>query len=99
MALSEYRLSEEADKDIENIFDYTLETFGIDQAVKYLTDLESVLSGLPLNPEMGKARSEIKIGLRSFPYVSHVVFYRILPDHIRIVRVLHASRDVPKFFD
>lgn len=89
MALSEYRLSEEADKDIEGIFDYTLETFGFDQAVKYLTDLENILSGLPLNPEMGKARSEIKLGLRSFPFVSHVVFYR----------VLHASRDVPKFFE
>lgn len=99
MTLAEYRLSEEAGKDIEEIFDYTLEAFGIDQAVKYFTDLESTLTSLPLNPEMGKARNEIKIGLRSFPFVSHVVFYRILPDHIRIVRVLHASRDIAKFFE
>lgn len=99
MALSEYRLSEEADKDIEDIFDYTLETFGIDQAVEYLTNLENILTSLPLNPEMGKARSEIKIGLRSFPFVSHIVFYRIMPDHIRIVRFLHANRDIPKFFE
>lgn len=28
---------------------------------------------------------------------SHIIFYRICTDHIRIVRVLHGSRDLPQF--
>lgn len=99
MGLSEYRLSIEADKDIEEIFDYTMETFGLNQTLIYLKDLETTLSHLARNPEMGKDRSEIKSGLRSFPFVSHMVFYRILPDHLRVVRILLASRDISKFFE
>jgi len=46
---------------------------------------------------MGRTRNEIKKELRIFPKASHVVFYRILKDTIRIVRVLHGSKDLPSF--
>jgi toxin ParE1/3/4 len=94
-----YRLSLAADKDLEDIFDYTSDEFSSNQAVKYLSELESLFQEFCRNPEIGKRRNEIKLDLRSFPYQSHIVFYRILPDFIRIVRVLHGSRDIPRFFD
>ena len=37
-----YELSQEADKDLEEIFDYTAEKFGIEQAVGYVSDFEDV---------------------------------------------------------
>ena len=95
----EYLLSPEADRDLEEIFDYSVEKFGLDQTVKYLMELESVMIHLTEHPETGMVRDEIKIGLRSFPISSHIVFYRALDDHIRIVRVLHASRDIPRFLE
>lgn len=94
-----YQLSTAADYDLEEIFDYTLGEFGLDQAIKYVSEFESLFEQLVKNPEIGKARNEIKLGLKSFPKASHIVFYRILQDHIWIVRILHGSRDILKFFD
>ena len=63
-----------------------------------LSSIESVLNLLLSNPKLGKTRNEIKFGLRSISHSSHIIFYRILKRHIRIVRVLHGSRDLPSFF-
>lgn len=93
-----YILSEIADKDLEDIFDYTVDEFGFDQAEKYLLEIEEIFQNLIINPQIGKKRDEIKQGLYSFPKDNHIIFYRILDNHIRIVRVLHGSRDIPKYF-
>jgi toxin ParE1/3/4 len=92
-----YELSVEADKDIEAIFDYTSEEFGIDQAVIYVREFDDTFGKLLDNPELGSKRSEIRKGLRSIVKESHIVFYRVRKDRIRIVRILHASRDLPNF--
>ena len=97
MLISFYELAPMAAQDVEDIFDYTEGEYGFDQAVDYVSGLEELFQGLVENPEMGKARNEIKAGLRSFPKGQHIIFYRILDKHIRIVRVLHASRDLTKF--
>jgi len=93
-----YILSEIADKDLEDIFDYTLDEFGFNQAERYLLELEKCFQNLLLNPQSGKKRDEIKKGLYSFPNGNHIIFYRILDHQIKIVRVLHGSRDIPKYF-
>lgn len=98
-SIKAYELSKEADRDLEEIFEYTINKFGLNQAVKYLNEFEVLFSELIINPDMGKNRNEIKSGLKSFSKSAHVVFYRIQNDKIRIVRVLHGSRDVLKFFD
>ena len=92
-----YILSEIADKDLEGIFDYTFDEFGFDQAEKYLLEIEEIFQNLIANPQIGKKRDEIKQGLYSFPKDNHIIFYRILDNHIRIVRVLHGSRDISKY--
>jgi len=94
---SHYALAEIADQDLVDIYEYTEKEFGQDQAVTYLLSLEAVLNGLLENPLLGKERNEIKNGLRGFTHKEHVIFYRILEKHIRIVRVLHGSRDLPIF--
>jgi toxin ParE1/3/4 len=95
--IKSYELSLAADSDIEAIFDYTEKEFGFDQAVKYVSDLDTVFNELIRSPELGRKRNEIKIELRSLVQESHIIFYRILEDRIRIVRVLHESRDVKNF--
>lgn len=92
-----YELSQEADKDLEDIFDYTVEKFGLDQAVLYVSSFENTFEALCNNPKLGRERTEIREELRSVVKESHVVFYRILKSKIRIVRILHGSRDIVKF--
>lgn len=98
MKIKSYELSAEADADLEEIFDYTHQEFGFNQAVKYLTDLDAIFSTLISSPEIGRLRSEIRTELYSISEQEHVIFYRILPDKIRIVRVLHGSKDLPRHF-
>lgn len=90
-------LSQKADSDIECLYDDGVSRFGKVQAIKYLEELNLMLTFLSENSEVGKKRDEIKINLVSFPYASHIVFYRIFKTHIRIIRILYGGRDLIKF--
>jgi len=93
--VSSYILAEAAEADVSDIFDYTLGAHGSKQAADYLSGLEEALAALVQQPGLGRARPEIREGLHSIPYQHHVIFYRIMTDHLRIVRILHARRDLP----
>jgi len=87
-------ISNQADADIEAIFDYYINQFGQDQTVKYLLGLDASFDLLAQNPRAGKFRKELEYDLYSFVYVSHIVFYRFNVNRLRIERVLHSSRDL-----
>ncbi|WP_345766487.1 type II toxin-antitoxin system RelE/ParE family toxin [Chryseobacterium endophyticum] len=57
-----YILSEIADQDLEEIFDYSINTFGFEQAEKYLLEPEEVFQALVMNPYSEKKRNEVKSG-------------------------------------
>lgn len=95
--MQKFKLSTIAKKDIDGVFEYGLYKFGKKQALAYLVELNAFFILLDTNPEIGKKRNEIKIGLLSFPFESHIVFYRIFKTHIRIVRVLYGGRDLVRF--
>ncbi len=92
-----YNLSEKTQEDIDSIYDNGHQKFGKDQALNYLIEPRSYFELLLKNPNIGKQRDEIREGIFSFPYASHIIFFRISKNHIRIVRVLHGSRDLRKF--
>ena len=69
-----YELSAEADNDLSEIYDYTAERFGAQQAVKYLISLEEIFIGLCGNPKIGRLRNEIRKDLRSISNESHIIF-------------------------
>jgi len=94
-----YKLSPEADKDIEAIFDCTELEYDLQKAVDYTSQFSTVFHQLTEDTELGRARNEIKKGLRSLVQNKHVVFYRVLKGHIRIVRILHCRPDIPSFLN
>jgi toxin ParE1/3/4 len=96
--ITSYKLSAEADFDLEAIFDYTEHRYGFNQAVKYLNDLDILFEQLISNPLIGRKRIELKLSLYSIAEQEHIIFYRIMENHIRIVRVLHGSKDIPNHF-
>ncbi|WP_420384786.1 type II toxin-antitoxin system RelE/ParE family toxin [Roseivirga sp.] len=93
--MSRYFLSQAADHDIENIFDFGVYRFGRNQAERYLLELDDCLTQLAKNPHLGRPRHELKQGLYSFSKRAHVLFYQVLPDHIKVIPVLHARQDIP----
>jgi toxin ParE1/3/4 len=98
MQINKYILSQEADFDLEEIFEYSYAEFGLNQAIKYLGEIDDVFIKIVNTPEIGRTRNELKKGLYNVPIGMHIVFYTILTDHVRIVRVLYGGRDLPKNF-
>ncbi len=97
--MNNYVLSEEAELDIDEIYDFGVYKFGTAQAATYLNGFEEHVETLGKNSDMGRHRREIKKGLYSLPYASHIFFYRKLDTKIRIVRILYGGRDLMKFLD
>jgi toxin ParE1/3/4 len=46
------------------------------------------------HPEAGRARDELRRGLRYFPVDSYLVFYTISAHGLEIRRVLHGARNI-----
>ena len=91
-----YELSVEAEQDIDSIFDYGEENHGFAQAVEYVSNFDKTFERLIQFPSLGRQRPEIRQGLRSIKKDVHIVFYRILDDRIRIVRILYRQQDLPQ---
>ena len=85
------RVSSEAESDLDLIIAYTINTWGADQADRYLAQLENGFDLLGRNPSLGRSCDVLHAGLRRFEVENHVVFYLTEPDGILIVRVLHRS--------
>jgi toxin ParE1/3/4 len=63
-----------------------------------MTMLQNKLMLLSQFPESGRRREELAIGMRSFPAVEFVIFYRVFDDYIQIVRILNGRRDIESIF-
>jgi toxin ParE1/3/4 len=46
----------------------------------------------------GQPRDELRPGIRSFVVGKYAVYYEVVDGRIRVVRVLHAARDVNALF-
>jgi toxin ParE1/3/4 len=91
--VAEFRLSKKARQDLDDIADYTYETFGELQADKYGEELLSAFLLLAERPRIGKAVSGLISNLRSFPFQAHVIYYNAEGNGIFIVRILHSGQD------
>jgi toxin ParE1/3/4 len=103
-----YRLSREAEADIESILSHTLETFGTDQFKIYRNLLRKVLEALAEDPNRpsSKARRELGTGVRTLhaavisrrsTSARHIIVYAIGADNIvHVLRILHESMDLSR---
>jgi toxin ParE1/3/4 len=85
------RVSSEAENDLDLIVEYTIRTWGTNQADEYLARIEDGLNLLAKNPAVGRACEAFPPGLHRFELEKHVVFYLCEPDGILVVRILHQS--------
>ncbi len=88
-----YLLSRAADDDIAAIALYTIDNFGIEQAVAYRDGLIQTLEFLAEHPQAARERMEIRQRSRVFRYKSHLIVYRIKGDGIFIQRIRHGRED------
>jgi toxin ParE1/3/4 len=85
-----------AEEDLVGIWLYSFENWGIAQADRYLSAIETGIGSLLNHPEKGRARDALRLGYWSTRLEHHVVFYTFNDDELRVRRVLHESMDMNK---
>ncbi|WP_157219450.1 type II toxin-antitoxin system RelE/ParE family toxin [Flavisphingomonas formosensis] len=89
-----FKLSGKAERDLEAIAVYTVETFGIEQALAYRDGLIRSFEFLVENPRSVRLRRELTPPVRAHRFQSHLIFYDMLSDGgILILRVRHGRED------
>jgi len=92
---NKFKLTARARKDLLQIGRYTELKWGEDQRNHYLKQLDVAFNLIVGNPKIGKDRSHVLPGYRSFQQNAHVIYYRE-SEAIEIIRVLHKQMDVGK---
>ncbi|MAL00307.1 MAG: plasmid stabilization protein ParE [Citromicrobium sp.] len=92
--MSGYELSPAAERDLEDIWDYTFETWSREQANSYIGDLIAMFGRIADSPLLGVDVSYLRDGYRKQRCGAHLIFYKIAATHVAIIRILHARRDV-----
>jgi toxin ParE1/3/4 len=91
--VSTYLLTPEAQKDLEDIWLYSYETWSEHQANRYIEILEDTFVRLSYMPEQARELLDFDPPVRIFPSAKHIIIYRIVGRAIVIIRVLGARQD------
>lgn len=92
-----FSLSREARSDIDEILIF-IAADNVEAAISFNDRLHEIFLMLGDNPLAGRERPELNEGLRSFPYGSYLIFYRIWAGEVTVTRVMHSARDLDELF-
>ena len=91
--ISEYLLTPQAEKDLEDIWFYSYEIWSEHQADRYVEILEDTFVNLSFMPEQARELLDFNPPVRVFPSAKHIITYRIDAQDIVILKVLGAKQD------
>jgi len=94
--MAEFTLRPKAIADLGAIWDYTVETWGEEQAERYLHLINQSLRKIAYHPGLGRPSDEIRKGYRMYGVGRHLIFYRANDAEIDVVRILHERMDVDR---
>ncbi len=94
--MAEYRLTPAAERDLENIWLYTLQQWSIEQADRYVGILVDAFAELAQSPNSAPSCDHIRQGYRRRSVERHMIYFRITNYGVSIVRVLHERMDVSR---
>ena len=94
--MAEYRLTPAAERDLEAIWTYTLDRWGVQQADRYIDTLVAVFQALSQSPKTAPACDHIRQGYRRRSVERHMIYFQTTQYCILVVRVLHHRMDVAR---
>lgn len=83
-----------AERDLREIADYSLNTYGKKAKDAYLGDLRRAFDRLIDFPEIGAVRDDLHGAPRCLSCREHLIFYCYAEGHISVLRILHKAMDV-----
>ncbi len=78
--------------------DYLAEKVSFEMAERFLQKITEKFKLLAKFPQIGRGRDELYLGLRSLPLEEYLIFYRLVPEGIEVMRVMPGYRDLGALF-
>jgi toxin ParE1/3/4 len=94
--MAEYRLTPAAEDDLEAIWVYTLQQWGVEQGSRYIDFLMAAFAELAQSPKIAPACDHIRPGYRRWRVERHMIYFRVTNYGIAVIRVLHDRMDAPR---
>ena len=94
--MAEFTLRPKAIADLEGIWDYTVETWGEEQAERYLRLIDQSFRKVADNPGLGRPCDAIRKAYWKYSVGRHVIFYQTVDAGVVVVRILHDRMDVDR---
>lgn len=92
--MSSYILSPAAEADLDEIWDYTADTWSKDQANSYVLGIRNACQSLAEGKLQSRSIDHIRQGYRKCAAGSHFLFFRLTEGgQIDIIRILHQRMD------
>ncbi|MBC3386931.1 type II toxin-antitoxin system RelE/ParE family toxin [Pseudomonas sp. SWRI179] len=91
--MAEYRLTPAAEHDLEVIWTYTAQQWGVAQANRYIDIITTAFSELAQQPKTAPACDHIRPGYRRWSVERHMIYFRITAYGVAIIRILHDRMD------
>lgn len=86
-------LSPSAIRDLQDISNYTLRTWGEEQEDRYLKGLWSKLAEIQSSPKSCRLRNDLAKGCCSAHHEKHVIFFSVKGQTLQVIRILHGAMD------
>ena len=96
--MEKYQLTNKAENEIEDIYEYSILNFGLNTAQDYVSNLHECFAVLSDNRSWGNDYGFIKAGLLRYEYRSHSGYYQNTEYGILIIRVLGNKQDPARHF-
>lgn len=87
-----------ASQDLNDISDYFVGR-DIEAGERLLKEFNEKCQNLMRFPKMGKSYGRILKELRGVPLRSYIIFYRVIPDGVEILRVISGRQNLETLFD
>ncbi|AMC11384.1 plasmid stabilization protein [Lutibacter profundi] len=100
MNKNKYRISEQAIKDLNAIWIYTLNKWSKEQADRYYDLIIGEIEFISDKFLTGKSAEQTRKNYRVTKIKSHLIFYRkIENDIVEVIRILHQRMDIKERLD
>lgn len=94
-----YKILPKARDDLEEIWLYGVQHWGLARAESYLEGLEQSFQLIAKNPELFRGRHEFSPPVRIHHYKKHLLVYDIADKSVLILRVLHKRMEIEQKLD
>lgn len=83
-----------AENDISDIWDYSADRWGADQANSYTDEIRDACYGIARRAKQGS--SSVLPDFQKYLCGSHVIYFFADEDYLNIIRILHQRQDVER---